>query len=573
MSLLKVNKLKCHYLTDSNTVKAVDGISFEIEEGEILGIVGESGSGKTTVALGIMGLLPENTAIFGEILYREEVLSSLPEPEMDKLRWKDIAIVFQNSLEVMNPVMRVGVQVTEPMIRHLDISSEMARSKCADLFRTVGLDPKWMDSYPHQLSGGMRQRVLLAMALSCDPKLLILDEVTSALDAFTRKEIRDLLVDLQKKNGYTMLMISHDITFVSSVASRIAVMYSGRVVESGPVKDILVSPRHPYTRGLVHSTPDIFVYKDLWGIPGDIPAGDGFKGCPFSPRCTQKIEICSKASPALMPAGDGREIACHRGGIANLLEARDLNFNYRLPNGKYLQAVDNVNLEVREGEVLAIVGQTGSGKSTLAHLLANVIKPESGEVLFMDGNVSRGNYGKRFNGIQIVFQDPFSSTSSRFTVLDAVKEPLYINKIGSNGDRLQMVKNALELVRLPSTDNFLSKYCGELSGGQRQRVALARAMVMQPKLLIADEITSALDVSTSANVLRLLKGLQNRRGFAMIYISHDLSLTLKIADRIAVMNSGKIVEMGNSHDVMLSPSHEYTKRLVGSRIGLCCHNN
>ncbi len=573
MSLLKVNNLKCHYLTDSNTVKAVDGISFEIEEGEILGIVGESGSGKTTVALGIMGLLPENTAIFGEILYREEVLSSLPEPEMDKLRWKDIAIVFQNSLEVMNPVMRVGVQVTEPMIRHLDISSEMARSKCADLFRTVGLDPKWMDSYPHQLSGGMRQRVLLAMALSCDPKLLILDEVTSALDAFTRKEIRDLLVDLQKKNGYTMLMISHDITFVSSVASRIAVMYSGRVVESGPVKDILVSPRHPYTRGLVHSTPDIFVYKDLWGIPGDIPAGDGFKGCPFSPRCTQKIEICSKASPALMPAGDGREIACHRGGIANLLEARDLNFNYRLPNGKYLQAVDNVNLEVREGEVLAIVGQTGSGKSTLAHLLANVIKPESGEVLFMDGNVSRGNYGKRFNGIQIVFQDPFSSTSSRFTVLDAVKEPLYINKIGSNGDRLQMVKNALELVRLPSTDNFLSKYCGELSGGQRQRVALARTMVMQPKLLIADEITSALDVSTSANVLRLLKGLQNRRGFAMIYISHDLSLTLKIADRIAVMNSGKIVEMGNSHDVMLSPSHEYTKRLVGSRIGLCCHNN
>jgi len=419
----------------------------------------------------------------------------------------------------------------------------------------------------------MRQRVLLAMALSCDPKLLILDEVTSALDAFTRKEIRDLLVDLQKKNGYTMLMISHDITFVSSVASRIAVMYSGRVVETGPVKEILVSPRHPYTRGLVHSTPDIFVYKDLWGIPGDVPAGDGFKGCPFSPRCTQKIEICNKAPPDLLPAGDGREIACHRGGIAGLLEARNLNFSYRLPDGEYLKAVENVNLEVREGEVLAIVGQTGSGKSTLAHILANVIRPERGEVLFMDGNVSGGNYGNRVNGIQIVFQDPFSSTSNRFTVLDAIKEPLYINKIGASGDRLQMVKNALELVRLPGTENFLSKYCGELSGGQRQRVALARAMVMEPKLLIADEITSALDVSTSANVLRLLKGLQNRRGFAMIYISHDLSLTLKIADRIAVMNSGKIVEMGNSHDVMLSPSDEYTKRLVGSRIGLCCHNH
>lgn len=572
MSLLKINDLKCHYLTDVSTVKAVDGISLEIEEGEILGLVGESGSGKTTIALGIMRLLPENIAFSGDILYKDDLISSLPESEMDKLRWENIAIVFQNGLEVMNPVMKVGVQVTEPMLKHLDISPEKARSKCADLFRTVGLDPKWMDLYPHQLSGGMRQRVLLAMALSCDPKFLILDEVTSALDAFTRKEIRDLLVDLQKKNGYTMLMISHDLTFVSSVASRIVVMYSGRIVETGPVKDILVSPFHPYTRGLVHSTPDIFVYKDLWGIPGDVPAGDEFKGCPFSPRCTQKIEICNKAPPVLMPLGEGREIACHRGGIASLLEARNLNFSYRLPNGEALQATEDVSLEVREGEVLAIVGQTGSGKSTLAHLLANVIRPDSGEVLFMDGNVSMGNYGSRIEGIQIVFQDPFSSTSSRFTVLDAISEPLYINKIGSNGDRLQMVKNALELVRLPGTENFLRKYCGELSGGQRQRVALARAMVMQPKLLIADEITSALDVSTSANILRLLKGLQNRRGFAMIYISHDLSLTLKIADRIAVMNSGKIVEIGNSHDVMLSPSNEYTKRLVGSKIGLCCHH-
>lgn len=573
MSLLKVNDLKCSYLTDTNTVKAVDGISFEIGEGEILGIVGESGSGKTTVALGIMGLLPENTAISGEIFYRDDVISSLPESEMDRLRWKDIAIVFQNSLEVLNPVMKVGFQVIEPMTKHLGISPEKARIKCADLFQTVGLDPKWMDLYPHQLSGGMRQRVLLVMALSCDPKVLILDEVTSALDAFTRKDIRDLLLDLQKQNGYTMLIISHDITFVSSLASRIVVMYSGKVVETGPVRDILVSPRHPYTRGLVHSTPDIFVYKDLWGIPGDVPAGDEFKGCPFSPRCTQKIDICSRVSPVLMPAGGGREIACHRGGIANLLEARNLSFNYRLPDGRCIKAVDNVSLEVREGEVLAIVGQTGSGKSTLAHLLANVIKPECGEVLFMGGDVRVGNYGNRVNGIQIVFQDPFSSTSNRFTVLDAVKEPLYINKIGSNGDRQRMVKNALELVRLPTTDNFLRKYCGELSGGQRQRVALARAMVMEPKLLIADEITSALDASTSANILRPLKELQNRRGFAMIYISHNLSLTLKIADRIAVMNSGKIVEMGNSHEIMLSPSDEYTKRLVGSRIGLCCHNH
>ncbi|WMW24757.1 ABC transporter ATP-binding protein [Methanolobus sediminis] len=566
MSLLKINDLKCHYQAENHTVKAVEGVSLEIEEGEILGIVGESGSGKTTVALSIMGLLPENTAITGEIKYKENVLSSLSENEMDRLRWKDIAIVFQNGLEVLNPVMKVGVQVMEPMMKHLDISSGEAQSKCEDLFRNVHLDPKWMDSYPHQLSGGMRQRVLLAMALSCNPKLLILDEVTSALDAFTRKEIRDLLIELQKKNAYTMLMISHDITFVSSVASRVAVMYLGKVVETGPVKDILLSPRHPYTRGLVHSTPDIFVYKDLWGIPGDISIGTEFNGCPFFPRCNQKIKICNEATPYLIPVDGGREIACHRGGVAELLQAKDLNFSYSLPDGQYLKAVDNVDLEIMEGEVLAIVGQTGSGKSTLAHILANVIMPESGNISFMGENTFKGCYGNKLNGIQIVFQDPFNSTSNRFTVLDAIKEPLDINKIGSKEERLEMAKNVLELVHLPATDAFLSKYCGELSGGQRQRVALARAMVMQPKLLIADEVTSALDVSTSANVMRLLKGLQNRRGFAMIYISHDLSMTLKIADRIAVMNHGRIVEMGNSHEVMLSPSDEYTKRLVDSNI-------
>ena len=568
MSLLKINDLKCHYQTDTHTVKAVDGVSFEIKEGEILGIVGESGSGKTTAALSIMGLLPENTAIKGEIIYNEKVISSLSEAEMDRFRWKDIAIVFQNGIEVLNPVMKVGIQVMEPMNRHLDISQDETRGKCADLFRAVHLDPKWMDSYPHQLSGGMRQRVLLAMALSCDPKLLILDEVTSALDAFTRKEIRDLLVELQKKNGYTMLMISHDITFVSSVASRVAVMYSGRVVETGPVKDILVSPRHPYTRGLVHSTPDIFVYKDLWGIPGDIHTNSDFTGCPFFSRCNQKIKKCNESAPELVPVGDEREIACHRGGVAELLKAKDLNYSYQLPDGQYLKAVNDVDLEIMEGEVLAIVGQTGSGKSTLAHILANVIKPENGTVTFMNESSNKANYGNKLNGIQIVFQDPFNSTSNRFTVLDAIKEPLDINKIWSKEERVEMAKNALELVHLPCTDAFFNKYCGELSGGQRQRVALARAMVMQPKLLIADEVTSALDVSTSANVMRLLKGLQNRRGFAMIYISHDLSMTLKIADRIAVMNHGRIVEMGNSHEVMLSPSDEYTKRLIDSKISV-----
>lgn len=570
MPLLEVKGLRCEYMSEKSSIKAVDGVSFELEKGDVLGIVGESGSGKTTIALGIMGLLPNNAKTSGKVLFHGMDMASMPEREKDRIRWKGMAMVFQNGLEVLNPVMKVGYQVCEPMINHLGLSKKDAGMRCAGLFSMVGLDPSWMDAYPHQLSGGMRQRVLIAMALSCEPELLILDEVTSALDAFTRKEIRDLLLKLHEKYGYGMIVISHDITFVSSMAARLMVLYSGKVVEKGLTRDVVSSPRHPYTRGLINSTPDIFIYKDMWGIPGESSSG-GHDGCPFYPRCTQPIDICLKAPPELKDHG-GREVACHRGGIATLLNATSLVFNYYLPDGKKIKAVDNVDLNVKEGEVLAIVGQSGSGKSTLAHILAGVIEPLSGEIFFngVKVNGNKNGNGSRFGGIQIVFQDPFNSTSSRFTVLDAIKEPLDINDIGTPEERISMVKDVLSLVRLPSTEDFLNRYCGELSGGQRQRVALARALIMRPKLLIADEITSALDVSTAANVLRLLKGLQNRRGFAMIYISHDLTLTLKIADRIAVMNAGKIVETGNAHDVMLTPHEEYTKRLVGSRIGLCC---
>jgi peptide/nickel transport system ATP-binding protein len=575
MPLLEVKNLKCEYVSDKSSVWALDGVSFGLDRGDIVGIVGESGSGKTTMALGIMGLLPDSARVSGTVMFKGRDLASMPGREKDRIRWKEMAIVFQNGLEVLNPVMKVGQQVCEPMIRHLGLSKNDADARCAELFTMIGLDPAWMDAYPHQLSGGMRQRALIAMALSCDPELLILDEVTSALDAFARKEIRDLLLGLQKKHGYGMIMISHDITFVSSMASRLMVLYSGKVVEAGPTREVVSAPGHPYTRGLVNSTPDIFIYRDMWGIPGESSSGR-HEGCPFYARCTQPVDACLGSAPELKDYG-GREIACHRGGIATLLKATGLMFDYYMPNGRKISAVSHVDLDVREGEVLALVGQTGSGKSTLAHVLAGVMEPAGGDVVFqgakVNGNGKKRGDGARFGGVQIVFQDPFSSTSSRLTVLDAIKEPLDINNIGTPEERAGMVREVLSQVRLPSTDDFVNKYCGELSGGQRQRVALARALIMRPKLLIADEITSALDVSTAANVLRLLKGLQNRRGFAMIYISHDLTLTLKIADRIAVMDAGKIVETGNAHDVMLTPREEHTKRLVGSRIGLCCHDH
>lgn len=568
--LLQIKDLSIDYLsdgTDGKSFRATDSISLTMEKGEMLALVGESGSGKTTLALSIMGLLPENARVMGSIIFKGRDLNSMPEEDKDLVRWKDIAIVFQNSLEVLNPVMRVGDQICEPMIKHLHLGDDEAKKRSSELFGLVGLDPVWLEAYPHQLSGGMRQRALIAMALSCQPDILILDEVTSALDAFTKAKIADLLIRLQKDFGYSMILISHDISFLSSLANRMMVMYAGRAVERGDTDKMIDHPLHPYTRGLINATPGIFLYRDLWGIPGEAPTVE-VPGCPFYSRCTQRIDICKTSCPDLRPVEKSceREVACHLGGVVTLLSASGMNYSYCLPDGKRLDVVLDVYLDVSEGEVLAIVGQTGSGKSTLAHMLAGVMGSRVGQILFKGNRMNGERYGSQYEGIQIVFQDPVNATSSRFTVLDAVKEPLDINNLERPIERIELAKAALVSVGLPSSEDFLKRFCGSLSGGQRQRVALARALIMKPKLLIADEITSSLDVSTSANVLRLLKGLQNSQGFAMIYITHDLLVALKVADRIAIMDKGRIVEFGNSHQVMLHPHEEATRKLVEAKV-------
>lgn len=542
MALLEIEDLRCYFKTESGVVRAVNGVSFSIDAGETVGLVGESGCGKTTLALSVMGLLPSSATVSGSIRFRGIEINNLSEAEKDRLRWRHIALAFQNSAEVLNPVLTVGEQIMEPLRKHLLLSCRDAEKRCFELLKMVGLGVEWSSRYPHQLSGGMRQRVLLAMALACEPDLVIIDEPTTGLDPIARSEILQLLADLRRRHNLSLVLISHDLAVISTLASRVMVMYAGRVVEEGLTREVLTFPCHPYTRGLINSTPALFPYKDLWGIPGETPGIRVPAGCAFHPRCTQALEECRRTVPELRTTTDGRRVACHRGGIVALLKAKGISHEYPLGGRRRLKVLDGIDLEIREGETVALVGKTGSGKSTLAHILAGVVRPTAGEVYFQGVRVQGSNMSTKLGGVQIVFQDPFSALSHRFKVLEAVREPLDINRIGSLEERNQRVKEVLASVQLPSDENFLNRYCCELSGGQRQRLALARALVMEPKLLIADEITSALDVSTQANILRLLKGLQNSYGFAMLYITHDITLALKIAERLMILQDGALQE-------------------------------
>lgn len=558
--LLEIKNLSIAYHAVHPPVKAVDGVSLQLRKGESLGIIGESGCGKSTLALGIMGLVKQGI-VEGEIIYRGQNLVGLPEKRLRNYRWKDVAMVFQNSLEVLNPVLSIGEQVGEPLRAHYNLSLMEIDQKVVKLLEMAGLEPEWRHYYPHQLSGGMRQRVLLAMALSCDPELLIVDEPTTSLDPASKNEVLQLLQKLQKKLGFAMILISHDLGAVKKLTSRVMTLYCGRVVESGITSEVLKNPMHCYTRGLLNSSPNFFRYKDLWGIGGEPPLGGSMEGCAFYPRCCQGEESCSKTRPPLRYVALERMVACHKGGIETFLRAEGIRKKYILKD-REIEAVKGVSLEIKSGEVVALVGESGSGKSTLAHILAGVLPADAGQVFFKNKKVEGRWATKMLGGMQIIFQDPFSATSHRMKVLEVVREPLDIIKWGSKEEREAEAIKALQKVQLPVSPEFLNRYCYALSGGQRQRLAIARALVTKPKLLIADEVTSMLDPSTQANLLRELKGLQNRHGFAMLYITHDLHLARKIADKVYVMYRGEIVEAGVSFEIFENPEHVYTKRLL-----------
>jgi peptide/nickel transport system ATP-binding protein len=545
LELLEIKNLRVSYGQDV----ILNGIDLELGSGETLAIVGESGTGKTTLGLSIMRLV-EGT-VRGTIRFNGKDLLALSDNEMQQIRWSQIAMAFQNANNVLNPVYTVLNQIMEPMVEHGLKSKKEARDRAAELLRYFGFPGDRFSAYPHQLSGGEQQKVLLAMAMANDPELLILDEPLSSLDAAARVQVGELLKEIDKHG--TKLVATHDLDTASKLADRIAVLYGGKIIEVGPTRDVLSRPRHPYTRALIRAYPNMTTVKDLQGIKGRMARP--VSGCPFHPRCTQAIDICRTKIPKLV-CNQGRHIACHRGGIITLLSTKNLTKSFGS-----LKAVDSVDLHIEAGETLALVGQTGSGKTTLAKTIMGLYQPTEGDVYFEGAKV--GNRGRDFyKRVQMVFQNPGESLSHRLSVLETVMEPLDIQGIGTKEERENKAIQVLGEVELPQTGDFLNKYPHQLSGGEMQRVAIARALALDPVLLIADEPTAFLDASIQAKILKLLLNLQEQRGLSMLYITHDIAAARKVSDRIAIMLDGRVIEEGPSNEIITAPKQGYTRNLL-----------
>ena len=533
----------------------LNGLNLKLERGETLAIVGESGAGKTTLGLSIMCLVEGRVS--GSIQFQGKELLTLPKQEMQAIRWNRVAMVFQNVNNVLNPVHNILNQVAEPIIEHRLSSKNEAREKAGELLERFGLPRSRFSAYPHQLSGGEQQRVLLAMSLANDPELLILDEPMSSLDVTTREELGNLLQ--QMDGDCARLVITHDLDTASRLSQKLAVLYGGRIIESGPTREVLRYPRHPYTRALIRAYPNMTTVKDLQGIKGRMTRP--VSGCAFHPRCTQAISICRDKVPQLIRDNE-RAVACHRGGIITLLSTVNLSKSFGS-----LKAVDSVNLNIASGETLALVGQSGSGKTTLAKIIMGLHTPTDGSIYLEGSKIT--NRGKEFyKRVQMIFQNPGESLSHRLTVLESVMEPLEIQGTGTKEQRRDKAIQTIGEVELPRTEDFLNTYPHHLSGGELQRVTIARALVMDPDLLIADEPTSFLDASTGAKILKLLLNLQEHRGLSILHITHDIATARKVSDRIAVMLDGRIIEEGPSNEIVASPKQAYTKRLLGSASAL-----
>ncbi|SEK28174.1 ABC transporter ATP-binding protein [Streptacidiphilus jiangxiensis] len=605
--VLEVRDLRVTFPSESGAVRAVRGIDFSLRSGETLAIVGESGSGKSVTATSVLGLLPTSAQVTGSVLLEGRELLGLSDTEMSKIRGKDIGMVFQDPLSALTPVYSIGTQLMEALQIHQNLSKQAARARALELLELVGIpDPKRrIDAFPHEFSGGMRQRAVIAMAIANDPKVIIADEPTTALDVTIQAQVLEVLKTAQEVTGAAILMITHDLGVVAGMADNVTVMYAGRPVEAGTAEGVFYEPHMPYTIGLLSAVPrlDKTERKALTPLEGNPPSMVKLpKGCPFAARCPIAVDICREQEPRLVDvaAVPGLQSACHRaaeignGDLARegmfptpelsewegesdrasrpeVLRVENLIKHFPLTKGAVfkrrvgtVKAVDGLTFDIREGETFALVGESGCGKTTTLLEILDLPRKQEGSVVVL-GKETKTLTGKDRRGIrrdlQVVFQDPMASLDARMPVGDVLAEPLRAH--GWSKEKIQArVPELLSLVGL--LPEHAERFPTEFSGGQRQRIGIARALALDPKLIVLDEPVSALDVSIQAGVINLLDELKVKLGLSYLFVAHDLSVIRHIADRVAVMYLGRIVESGDAEAVFESPSHPYTQALLSA---------
>ncbi|MGE4130313.1 MAG: ABC transporter ATP-binding protein [Bdellovibrionales bacterium] len=558
-TLIQVKNLSVEFGTDEGIVKAVKNISFDIPRGKTVGLVGESGSGKSVSSLAIMRLIPNppGKVTSGEILFEGKDLLKLSEPEMRKVRGNKISMIFQEPMTSLNPVFTVGDQISETLILHQKLSKKDAMAKALDLLSQVGIpNPKErINSYPHEMSGGQRQRVMIAMAIACEPDLLIADEPTTALDVTIQKQILELLAKLQKQYNMSVLFITHDLGVIADIADDVVVMYRGDIVEKGTTQQLFHQPKHPYTKGLLACRPSLDKNPRRLPVVSDFMNPDGSErsvSTEGAKHHKQTREVASNQPVLLRIKGVKKHFPLKKGFFGGVKE--------------WVKAVDDVTLEVRKGRTLGLVGESGCGKTTLGRTILRLIEPTEGQILYGDTDITgldREAMRAMRRKMQIIFQDPYASLNPRMTVGAALMEPMIIHGLGSTREeRLEMAGDLMKRVGLDRA--MLNRYPHEFSGGQRQRICIARALAVKPEFIICDESVSALDVSIQAQILNLLLDLQEEMNLTYVFISHDLAVVKFISDEVAVMYNGRVVEMNDAIGIYENPQHDYTKKLLSA---------
>ena len=605
--LLQIKDLHTDIEIRNGVVRALSGVDLHVNPGETLGIVGESGSGKTMTALSLMGLLPQGGKVSsGSIILDGQDLTQLPLKEKRKLRGTKVGMIFQDPLTSLNPTMKIGLQVCEPLRVHEKLSKREALARAVEILKRVGMPrPEVViNNYPHQLSGGMRQRVMIAMALVCKPRILIADEPTTALDVTTQMQILDLIDELRDEYKMGVILITHDLGVVAGHTDRVAVMYAGRIVETAPTKTLFTEPKHRYTSSLMAALPEraLAAGTKLFSIPGAPPSLTNLPvGCRFAARCLWATDECRAGYPDLSgddthtfscfhPVQEGdespavlqgkldstsaEETASDAPQISHdvLLDVKEASREYESAGSGFFKrekgvvsAVDRVSITVKKGETYGLVGESGCGKSTVGRLIAG-LEPPSGGAIELDGRdlaKLKGRDAVRIHrDVQMMFQDSYAAMDPRMRIDPILAEPMSIQKTGNARQIAERIMEILEQVGL--TEEILDRYPHEFSGGQLQRIGFARSLTLAPDLIVADEPVSALDVSVQAQVLNLMKDLQQELGLSYLFISHDLAVVQYMADRIGVMYLGRIVEEGPAHEVVKNPKHPYTKALIDS---------